>query len=213
VLDTPTVIIFSGGTTGAPCALQITHRMQCFQADAYARLIQERLGDNVLDPARNAGNAANGAASSNDDASWISLHIFANFVMLDLCLGGTAVLQPMGLSRPALTVCPASFKNLAQHFQASVTSAPPAFWIRLQETCPQGSLHGVKVALVGAAETCTRFVRSSCELLSPPHDEKDSSSPDPRDCGFFRIYTTTQVLPIAVASAAMIDAEKSNVCA
>ena len=146
--------------------------------------------------------------------------------MLDLCLGGTAVLQPMGLSSHDDTVCPQTLGRLVQHFEAHVSSAPPALWTRLQrefahkETTTTttdsggGALSSLQVAFVGGAETSASFARACCRLM-----ENDNKNTDLKDvypnCGFYRIYGTTQVLPIAVAPAGIVlaEEERSAVCA
>ena len=185
-LDSVVAQMFSGGTTGFPTPIKITHRMQCFQAASYAAKLKERLGE---------------------DMPWISAHVFANFVMLDLMLGGTAVLQPMGTSMPDETICAISLKNIIQHFGAQVSTAPPALWMRLSRDCPKGSLQCLKVAVVGGAETSAKFARAAGDLLSPENGETSG-------IGFFRIYGTTQVLPVAEASAASVieDEEEYQVC-
>ena len=251
-IDTVTTTMFSSGTTGPPTPIEVTHRMLCFQAAGYCELLQKHLGPNVI---RNhttitgvLDDAGTSVSTSQRRGPWTSTHIFVNFVMLDLVLGGTAVMQPMGLSSPDKTVCSETLHKIWCQFHTDIASAPPALWkrlLQLQVSSQQKQQHrlkqreaanatddsssnsshqsvecigavtnsstnnnssgisndttvlnGLKMAFVGGAETSATFARDMANAFFHPQNNISSSEP----CGLYRLYGTTQVLPIAIAS-------------
>ena len=103
-LDTVCTIMFSSGTTGPPTPIEVTQRMLCFQAAGYAKLLQKHFGPGVIKDHSNISGSIHSGDDDNSDCNsdnltvtsqrngpWISTHVFVNFVMLDLVLGGTAV--------------------------------------------------------------------------------------------------------------------------
>lgn len=142
-LDSVTAIMFSSGTTGPPTPIEISQRMLSFQAAGYAQLLQKHLGQGIIkEHSSITGTIGDDCVlTSKRDGPWISTHIFVNFVMLDLVLGGTAVMQPMGISCPDHTVDAPALLNIWDHFQTQVTSAPPALWKRLLKLKQQRDKH------------------------------------------------------------------------
>lgn len=234
-LDSVTAIMFSSGTTGPPTPIEVTQRMLCFQAAGYAKLLQRHYGANVImskvdesDPIHRSNLTTANTAEQHCYGPWISTHIFVNFVMLDLSLGGTAVMQPMGLSCPDKTVCAKTLYQIWNHFGTQVTSAPPALWKRaleIQKQQRQNKASGgggedatcvdtLKIAFVGGAETTTHFARELSRefMLNSDHDDEAAKN---ISGGLYRVYGTTQVLPIATASVIAIirDEDANSYCA
>ena len=112
---------YTGGSTGAPQPVRITPRMLLAQLQTYAELLQTR---GVLA-------AGSVAAAGGAEPAWTSLHLFLNFALHDLSLGACALLHPMGLTRPADSVCPVALHHIANRFGPAVLSASPAVWCRL----------------------------------------------------------------------------------
>lgn len=105
-LDSVCTIMFSSGTTGPPTPIEVTQRMLCFQAAGYAKLLHRHFGPGVIEDNSNISGSTGrdlNSGSSIDHLTvtpqrqgpWISTHVFVNFVMLDLVLGGTAVSRPI----------------------------------------------------------------------------------------------------------------------
>ena len=94
---------YTGGSTGAPQPVRITPRMLLAQLQTYAELLQTR---GVLA-------AGSVAAAGGAEPAWTSLHLFLNFALHDLSLGACALLHPMGLTRPADSVCPVALHHIA----------------------------------------------------------------------------------------------------
>ena len=192
-LDSIATVMFSSGTTGPPTPIEVTHRMLCFQADGYAKLLQKHVGYDVLKPKPASYDQRTDVLSHN--GPWISAHVFLNFVMLDLVLGGTAVMQPMGLSSPDRTVCVATLHLIWNHFDTQITSAPPALWRRMLEIQNRNQqVKSLQLAFVGGAETSSKFARDLSRSFMMSSDIGSNCG------GLYRVYGTTQVLPIATAS-------------
>ena len=220
-LDSVCTIMFSSGTTGPPTPIEVTQRMLCFQAAGYAKLLQQRFGPGIIKDNSNISGSIDGdlySESSSDHLTvtsqrqgpWISTHVFVNFVMLDLVLGGTAVMQPMGLSRPDKTVSADTLYNVWRHFGTQITSAPPALWKRVLEIQTKRrqqtpSYNGscvdtLKIAFVGGAETTTSFARDLSREFMLSSISNNPSLKSGSGSGLYRVYGATQVLPIATAS-------------
>ena len=223
-LDSVATIMFSSGTTGPPTPIEVTHRMLGYQAAGYAKLLQHHLGPGVIkdnttitglilgdESSRSGSSSDNLTVTSQRHGPWISTHVFVNFVMLDLVLGGTAVMQPMGLSCPDKTVCAKTLYQVWNHFETQVTSAPPALWKRLLEIQQQRRqnapkiddgtyMESLKIAFVGGAETTTGFARDLFREFMLQSENNDPAMNNASGSGLYRVYGATQVLPIATAS-------------
>jgi len=212
-LESVTAIMFSSGTTGPPTPIEISQRMLSFQAAGYAQLLQKHLGEGVIRERTSItgqmGDDNNIVLMSKRDGPWTSTHVFVNFVMLDLVLGGTAVMQPMGLSCPDKTVDAPTLLAIWDKFQTQVTSAPPALWSRLLKLKQQQNIKpppqdSLQLAFIGGAETSHTFAKSLAKEFFQSEGALESG------CGLYRVYGTTQVLPIAMASDFDILKEEST---
>jgi acyl-CoA synthetase (AMP-forming)/AMP-acid ligase II len=220
-LDTVATIMFSSGTTGPPSPIEVSHRMLCFQAAGYAQMLQKHFGQGIIRENTTItgviGEEYSEVLTSKRNGPWISTHVFVNFVMLDLVLGGTAVMQPMGLSSSDKTVDADALLTLWDHFDTKITSAPPALWARLLKLKRQREkvekrrlVESLQMAFVGGAETSASFAAELAHAFLP-HDNNISTS------GLYRVYGTTQVLPVAIASYSDIrhdeEANSGGMCA
>lgn len=131
----------------------------------------------------------------------------------------------MGLSCPDKTVSADTLHDVWRHFSTQVTSAPPALWKRVLEIQAQRRQqtpsHGgscvdtLKLAFVGGAETTTGFARDLSREFMLYSASNDPTLKNGSGSGLYRVYGTTQVLPIATASDFDIicDEDTNSYCA
>ena len=111
-------------------------------------------GGPPVPPGELAGGAAAWGESWGESRGdgYVSCHHFLNFAALDLTLGATAVLHPMGLVAPGRgTVCPVGLHHIVNRFDATVFATSPAVYRLLAAQLPAGALRGVRFAGAGGA--------------------------------------------------------------
>ncbi len=98
---------------------------------------------------------------------YISFHLYLNFAVPDLLLGGCVLLPNVDSANPR-RVSPAHICHLIAQFQPQIVTFPLCVWERVIELCSRTNtrLTSVACAFVGGCEVPPAFHRRACTILS-----------------------------------------------